>query len=123
MTLDTRVFTTRRELECGVYYCTYPGRIPVRDNRLNVGNIARLLSNAPQEGRPIRVLLMDVATYLQQHISACQPSLQEALAKATHNSEWLILPLDPSEGAAGELTAMLDDACITTFERYRREAA
>lgn len=120
ITLDTHTFTTRQEIERGLFHCTYPGRIVIRDLRLDVGNIARIFSNAPYQGRPIPVLLIDVAAYIRHQISAGQAGLNNALAKASRDAEWLILPLDLSEGVPGELTAMLDDGCITRFQRYRR---
>lgn len=122
VTLDTTRFTASLELETGLYRCTYPGRVPVLfDSRLTGDTIARFVANAPEQGRPIHILLIDVASYLRQQISGGRAGLEDTLGKATRDSEWLILPLDPCDGAPGELTAALDDGCISTFERFKFE--
>ncbi len=102
--LDTVRFNSCQQVEEGIYQCTYPGRMAVKDT-----------------DHPIHVLLIVVVSYLRHHIRTSHADLNDALEKAIRDSEWLILPLDPSEGAPSELTAMLDDGCISDFERYRFE--
>lgn len=104
ITLDTDLFDNYQQVEPGVYRCTYPGQM-----------------GAQGQGHPVHVLLIDVVSHLRHHICTGHEGLNDALEKATRDSEWLILPLDPSNGAPGELTAMLDDGCIANFEWYRFE--
>jgi hypothetical protein len=75
----------------------------------------------PEKNHLVQVLLIDVVSYLQHQIDTGYIGLNDALEKATQDSEWLILPLDPSYGVPGELTSKLDDGCISDFERYRFE--
>jgi len=119
ITLDTARFTASLEVEPGIHQCTYPGRIALLPgNGWTADRIARFVANAPEHGRPIRILLIDVASYLGHQISAGHADLGDALAKATRDCEWLILPIDPCNGAPGEFTAALDDGCISVFERF-----
>ncbi len=106
VSLDTDLFNSCQQVEPGVYRCTYDGQMGLKAQR-----------------RPVHVLLIDVVSYLRYYICTGHAGLNDALEKATRDSEWLILPLDPSEGAPGELTAMLDDGCIADFERYKFEVA
>jgi hypothetical protein len=106
ITIDTGLFSSRQQVEPGIYRCTYHGRMVVRD-----------------KNHLVQVLLIDVVSYLQHHIDTGHTGLNDALEKATRDSEWLILPLDPSDDPPGELTSKLDDGCIADFERYRFEVA
>lgn len=104
ITIDTRLFSSWQEVEPGIYRCTYHGRMMI-----------------PEKNHLVQVLLIDVVSYLQHQIDTGYIGLNDALEKATQDSEWLILPLDPSYGVPGELTSKLDDGCISDFERYRFE--
>ena len=104
ITVDTGLFSSSEQVDQGVYQCTYPRRMPAR-----------------YKGSTIHVLLIDVVAYLRYHMCTGHAGLNDAFEKATRDSEWLILPLDPCEDAPGELTAKLDDGCVAEFERYRFE--
>jgi hypothetical protein len=120
ITLDTGRFTNCEELEDGVYRCEYPGWAFTENSQLSDPmRLLRNLTNAPHSGRLVRILLIDVVSFLRAQAATARESLVEATENAKRYSEWLVLPIDQPPDLQGELTAKLDDACIRCFERFR----
>ena len=117
ITLDTCTFVSHQELEHGIFKCQYPGHKVTGAGTLSlVGKIARGMSNHTTANQLVDVLLIDVATFFA---AKANTGLTQAIHNAERDQEWLILPLDPSQGVSGELTAKLDDGCISNFECFR----
>lgn len=84
-----------------------------------MAQIARKIEASKKPGvTMVRLLLIDVVTSLSHAASSGVSGLDSALAKARRDEEWLVLPMDPFPGAAGELTATLDDACLLPREKF-----
>lgn len=120
MTLDTDLFTSCAEVTNGVYRCTYSGKNIFGSSQLSIAeNVARQLNNAPHAGCSVEILVIDVVSFLRTSPNPSRHVVPNAIANAERDSEWLVLPINLSEGVAGEFTGLLDDACIVGFERFR----
>lgn len=118
MTLCTDCFIAEPEqLEIGAYKCIYRGLAPRRIDALPLAEyIAATVAVLSQTRPNIEILLVNVERFLTEKAQAV---FQEALNNAQRDREWLVLPLDRFDPGSPELTSKLDDACITTFERFR----
>jgi hypothetical protein len=116
-TLDTNNFVSRREVEQGMFVCRYSGRKLIGNHSLPiVQKIARAVANRKNGSQLVEILLVDVARFLDKYT---QPDISEAINNSHRDQEWLVLPLEPSEGVLGQLTSKLDDGCIADFECFR----
>jgi|GEM_PF-1583394 len=122
---DTSVFQNIRELEPAIYAAIFPGYLP-----RNVGqvpnvlmDIARAYEIQGREGSAVRVILINVAKYIEGKIATGVEGLHRALTFAEGDQEWLLLPIDPFIGnqgeVTGEFTARVDKGFIHGCQKYR----
>jgi hypothetical protein len=102
----------------GVYLCTYPHReslLPLS----NVGSIARALQDQHRRSMKVPACLIDVVAALES-LHSGDPAVADALTKARWDAEWLVLPCERFHqgGRPLELTALLDDSCISARRKY-----
>src|SRR5260221_10751178 len=121
-TFDSSRLDQYEQTSTGIYIATFSHRraadLPLP--KFSMGAIARQLVDDATANTQVRLVVLDVATLLRdaqhrQHSKA----LVEAIGYAERDAEWLLLPADPFYGgAAAELTALLDDSCISTREKF-----
>ena len=123
ITIDTGCFDLQKQYAPGMYKCAYT-LIP----NLHCGHelsstlafqIPRLFAASFRNDKAVSVLLVDVATFLYDRATKGAYNLETAFNKATRDTEWLILPLDPVERIPGENTAALDISCISKFDSLK----
>ncbi|MEC4678298.1 MAG: hypothetical protein VST69_06040 [Nitrospirota bacterium] len=119
--LDTQKFSKIKELEVGVFCCSYPGNsVEGGDNLTLEERIMRQQSNVHCAGQPSSILLINVISFLSAQFKATGENFSKALKNARKDSEWLVLPLGPATDIPGELTSKLDDGCLNySFDRFQ----
>jgi hypothetical protein len=124
---DTSIFTfdcsrlsAVGKLAEGFLLCRYPhhpqGTVP-----LSASAIGRMIMDHHRGGVEVPVVLVDVLSALAAADSE-DPAVLEAQRKASCDQEWLVLPLEPHTNELNnrvELTALLDDSCISDREKFR----
>ena len=102
-TFDTTLLTpdSIKEIDKGIYFAQFT---PICKEFLPTYN----------------VVFINAVIHLKSIANTISIDLTTAIANATRDSEWLVLPASPF-GYQGEFTAKLDTACITDKRVYRYE--
>lgn len=102
----------------GVWHCKYKAHHTV-GHADNLGDaLGRVLANKNNPVKEANIWIVDVVTLLNYYKRQGVPSLDPAIGFATGDKEWLVLPIDPCPSIHGELTAIVDDHCISKCEKY-----
>jgi hypothetical protein len=113
ITLGTDSVQEIQGIDEGIYICTYLSRQAASCSLSFPEQVMRLFDKASQKRH--KVLLIDVATYLQ----ANAPSMRQAIENAMRDKEWLILPTDTPPELNGQFGAKLNDGCIVEFQKFK----
>ena len=120
-TFESARLTALEQAAAGVYIGTFSHRPPT-DLALpafSMGAIARELAEHGRTGTDVRIIILDAVTVLGDAQSRGAGDFRDAIANADRDHEWLLLPADPFSSAGGmELTAVLDDSCISRREKF-----
>lgn len=114
LTLDTRRLSTKEEEGVGIYRCTFKHRREISSTWTVLSHALEIEENNRGDA-PVSVMFIDVLTVLNA-LPGRTEEVAQAIRKAERDHEWLILPLDPFEG---QLTAKLDDSCISRKEKFK----
>lgn len=117
---NTNVFNNVTDHGSGIYTASYPGY-----NIDHIGQGANPIFREARKvviegriGQPIKVLLINVLTYINIKIAEGVPGLDFARELAEDDREWLLLPIEPW-GIDGEFTAELDTGFLHGFHKFR----
>lgn len=123
ITIDTKCLRVDEIYETGLYRCHYqlnPNTHCRNDfNDFLAHQFPRQIAAVNRRNRPVPILIIDLVSYLTGQKVKGLCSVEESLAKASRDTEWLILPIDSVQEIPDEYTAALDISCVSKFECFK----
>ena len=117
-TLDTSRFIEEatRQVRPGIWLTAFEER-PFQHSGGFFQRLAAVIALQNRGGAPVRVLLINVVSALGADASFAG-NHAGAIAKAQHDREWLVLPIDPFPDDPSQFTCVLSGSCLSSREKF-----